>query len=368
MKIKILGFTYFVLSLTVQAQNVGYTISGNVLGTTADKIYLTYSDRLTHQDIKDSAMILNGKFKLTGKVGLPTYSEIVASDHSFGGAFWIENSAMTIRGVAGKSVEIFGSKTQDEMDVFGNAIKGLQKEMSLYRDSASIARGKSDEVAYKRYEAKMKDIADRQYLEIDESLIKKYPHSYYSLNEVWNFAYLNKLHYEDLSKLYNYLDDNLKQTDDGKTLAEHLMKIKNYAVGSTFNFNVCLPDMHGNKISSNDYKGKYLLLTFSAIEEPSYTGEIDARLNLYKKYHSKGLEILDVMVRHDKTTIEEFTNVKNIPWEIVTDKNAWSNYLIKDLSIDHIPVDVLIDPQGTVIASYVFGDDLIRSVDQAFNK
>ncbi len=60
----------------------------------------------------------------------------------------------------------------------------------------------------------------------------------------------------------------------------------------------------------------------------------------------------------DKDAWQEAIHADNLAWTQVSDLKFWSSKAVDIFKFDGIPFNVLIDPQGTVIAQSLRGDDL----------
>jgi hypothetical protein len=176
------------------------------------------------------------------------------------------------------------------------------------------------------------------------------------------------LNYEALNKLYGYLDANLQQTKDGKILAERLVKLKRMFKGGTFPAEFEVPDIEGNSVKAEDFRGKYVLITFGMLEDKLYDKNVENRNELYRRYHDKGLEMWDVLIEKSKIDVKKYMNDKGMLWKVSSNFKFWNdNYLVQGLlGITHVPQDVLVAPDGKVVFSEAYGDDLVKQIDEIF--
>jgi peroxiredoxin len=371
----------FVLSLSLlivlfaQAQNGSYTLKGNILGSNADKVYLkyhtygTYENHGRGEEIIDSTIVVNGKFTLCGKVNEPAYAEIAGNDNSFGCQFWLENSLIVMNGISGKAAEMTGSATQDLMDKESVALAPLKEAYNLKNTEYKKAKGNLDATNAKRLKAEMDDISGSQFHQLSERLVQENPDNYYSLNVVWNLAAMEKYNYEDLSRVFGYLSDNLKQTNLGKMVSSALAILKKTSKGESFP-EYSQPDLEGNMVNVSDFRGKYLLLSFTSVGIEKDLGQVTIKQKLYEKYHAAGLEMMDVMFDNakDKDKVKGYVNDNHLEWKIVSDFKSWDNSAVRDFSIEKIPSNFLIGPDGIIIASRVEPNQLMKIIEGAINK
>ena len=121
---------------------------------------------------------------------------------------------------------------------------------------------------------------------------------------------------------------------------------------------LALPDATGKIVSLASYKGKYLLVDFWAswcgpcrLENPNV-------VRAYNEFKGKNFAILGVSLDSKKEAWQQAIHEDNLSWTHVSDLKFWQSDAVRTFGFDAIPYNVLIDPQGKVIAEGLRGDDL----------
>lgn len=107
----------------------------------------------------------------------------------------------------------------------------------------------------------------------------------------------------------------------------------------------------GKIISLSDYKGKYLLIDFWASWCGPCRKMIPEVKKIYKAFHSKGLEVLNVSLDAKEKDWLKAIDKEQMPWAQVRDTKNVS----KIFNITGIPDMFLIDKEGKILAKGIHG-------------
>lgn len=104
-------------------------------------------------------------------------------------------------------------------------------------------------------------------------------------------------------------------------------------------------DFKGDNFDLATYKGKVLLIYFWASWCPACRYDIPYMKMLYKKYHSRGMEIIGISEDMTGRSLQAYIDDAGIPWINLYDID---NKLKQKNNVPHIPYSVLIGTDGNV--------------------
>ena len=113
-------------------------------------------------------------------------------------------------------------------------------------------------------------------------------------------------------------------------------------------------------------RGKVVLIDFWAAWCPDCIATAPRIVEMFKKYHDQGLEVVGVSLDENKEAMLEFAKKQGMTWPQFYDGNKWNNEISKSFGISSIPTIWLVDRHGFV-ATTDRGADLSVQVEKLLN-
>ena len=368
-----------------------FTLQGEINGQDSGKIILRYVFNAAY--IYDTAKIINGKFIFKGKIEEPTRALINGGNSLNTVQVYLEPRNMKIFLFKDKFEEykMTGSKTQKDLELLTKLEKPFHEKISILRgqykninDSIKKSKNSSTKILLEKKAEEIDKLTSQTSKRIDSIQIKfmlENPKSFLTVVYLSVLGGNEVISLDSTKSIFNGLENSLKKSIYGKYIIEDIRKKENMRIGNQApNFKET--DLNQQTVTLSQFKGKSeVILDFWASWCVPCRESIPHLKTIYKKYHSKGLEVIAVSLDENrKAWIEAVKQDSTGMWYQIPIAEKWPcgpNQLTNDdieqnYSYRGIPNLILIDKNGKIIgrltsASKENQESLDRLLSQIFD-
>ncbi len=355
-----------------QPKEEGYVINGKIESLPSNSIaILSYQQQ--DSTVTDSVNIKDGEFIFKGKVAHPSQATIrLRHGKYFPKESWKADSYYFFLG--NEEIQLSTKDSVKYANIEGSILNDEAKEI----DGLTTPLTDEIQALFKRMEGRSKEDKLITYDTIQtyvdsikvvaHQFIMSHPNSYVSLNRFLRHEMPKNFDPIAADKNFNDLfDADLQKTPTGKLIADIIAVAKKSQLGKEA-MNFTQTALNGEPFELNSLRGKYVLVDFWASWCKPCRAENPFVVKAYNKYKTENFEIVGVSLDADKKSWENAVEKDQLPWIHVSDLKYWKNEVAVQYGVNSVPANILVNPEGIIIAKNLRGEALTNRLSEIFDK
>jgi peroxiredoxin len=361
-----------------------FTVSGVLHNAPSKVVYIEESDITTGQKtVKDSSAIdADGKFSISLDAKKDAvYNLLLQNDVSQFVTLINDASKINVDADFTKKTDFYtvtGSSASKSIQEYLAKITGMQKErFNIYFQVDSIKRNNGDSTLVTNLNNQEKQIStdEKTYTQqtiqqaTNSSLALFILSTYQGMARDPNFRVNGFTDTEVVALLTDMLNKFPERTD--------IAGIRNSVEGTIPKTmwvgkpapEISLPDTEGRTVKLSSFRGKYVLVDFWASWCGPCRRENPNVVQAFKQFKNKNFTILGVSLDRpgQKEAWVQAIKEDNLTWTHISDLKFWQSEVVPVYQIGSIPFNVLVDPEGKVVAENLRGNALEQKLQEVLN-
>lgn len=353
--------------LSCSDDNVKYNIKGCNASEEGALVYLI--DQISHENL-DSAVVSDGCFQMKGKAPKDAFLSVNVSGSSWNYLLFNDGEPVQVN-VADSTVS--GSALNNKLTECDKrneaAYAAYRSFINAFNELPEAEQEARIEEFIPQYRAKLKEYTDFYMGTIEENMDNLVPVAF--IQQVGSLAgeeKLNELLASDAPFAQHPYVLNMKQKmEESAAKRREAEERKQAIIGQKF-LDLEEADTNGNLHKLSEYvgQGNWVLVDFWASWCGPCKSEMPNVVAAYKKYHGKGFQIVGLSFDREKEPWVKAITDWEMPWIHLSDLKYWNSLASDVYSVNSIPDNLLIDPEGTVVARCLRGDALEAKLAEIF--
>ena len=337
----------------------GYRITGNLGQLQQDTFYLVVPNLDGTVNILGVSILKDGNIEFQGQVPEPVMARIMTSDQQGTIPLMLENANYSIC-IGAEAIVVEGGAEQVVFNQFNVLQRDAARQQQKLQTDIKTAYEEGNQMRVQglsgRAQKFMQDVQKRQM-----EIVKQNANTSTAAYIVLASGMQEPL--EQLQILYNLLGERAQTSIYGKMIATQLVELGKISEGKIApDFMMYTPE--GKSVSLYGVKTRVKLVDFWASWCSPCRAENPNVIRLYKKYHSKGLEVVGFSLDSDKSKWVQAIMEDGLPWLNGSDLKGQASEVAQLYRVRSIPFTLLLDEDNRIVGKNLRGKELTRKIEE----
>ncbi len=354
---------FFLFSCSTSVQKGQFTVTGELKNASDQKIYLEelyFSQK--DPAVLDTSEIKNGKFSLTALAPEEGLYRLRLEKSEAAFIFINDQPAIPFSSDL-NSLSLENAKFNSPANyLLRSFMVDIEKQRKELEDKASILQQyKNPLPSDSTYQVMQLDILDKQ-AKFQQNVLRYIDTTSNAVMALFSLGYTRDIEPEKIETAIGGLTKRFPNNQAIATIVAQYKQLiaQNKSLPKIGGIapDITMADTSGKAFSLSMLRGKYVLVDFWASWCGPCREENPNVVNAYQEFKNKNFTVLGVSLDKQKAEWTKAIEEDHLTWYHISDLKYWSSAAVAPYGIEGIPYNVLLDPQGKIIAMNLRGNDL----------